>query len=827
MKKPDTCRSCPWYDDGKGFVPDEPATKPRVLLLLQNPGEDEEDAGQPAIGKTGQYLNTQLIPLSGLTRGKDLQVGNALRCRWRNPATGRKTNDLPTKGDSLQRALQHCEQYTKVAPSVELIVTAGDPASRHYGKLDGTVTDWRGFFAPMQYRNRPVYTTLHPASLFHNHRMILPSKVDWSKIKRILAGTWPSEVPLWDIIEDAVFELPALEASALRAPYIVCDTEYIVSRTGNDNTLTLAGFLWPQGSSVKGFQLPWRNMTAAQRNVSSAAIRGIMRQVPVVFHNAMADIPVLTTAMGIQYPGDYKQVDDTMLAHGILHSEWPHDLGFLESMYGDHNKMKHLRTDPMQQFLYNWGDCLSTNSAWVVIEKELRRDTQTARLYREQSLALIEPLLEAKARGVRLDHKFLTKRETELQDDISYASTQAQAYAGWDINLGSRDHVFAMMQAEGIKPKKKKGKLSLDDDAVAELRRTLHDYNPDDEVNGISQELCEKYLADMTCPEILTLRAMYQGVNTLVTHYFNPLRDPQTGLYYERVYPDQLIHTQTSGRWSTVDPPLATLPSGLRAMLVPDPGWGMVGFDKDQIELRLLAAITGDTPTLEAFANGWDVHTLNFCDFFQVPHPPNKIDPHRTPECEAWRQSINWEGKDDIRRVFSKTFVYRLNYRGQPESSGDVPGARTLGLKKQHLVQCAMSYLKKHPAISTYWRQVDAQVLSTRMIRTPWGRRRYLNGPGGSGKGKIVPAICREGTNHPYQGGTSDHFNDLLLRIWRSGRSLPLIWVTGAHDSQKWTFPLDKEQQALDIIDYENSVPMELNGMKVNLPATRGKVVYG
>ena len=546
----------------------------------------------------------------------------------------------------------------------------------------------------------------------------------------------------------------------------------------------------------------------------------------MVFHNAMADIPVLEKAMGITYPADYRRIEDTMLAHGILHSEWPHDLGFLESMYGDHDKMKHLRTVAGSQYLYNWGDCLSTNAAWEVLAKELQRDVQTATLYRTQSIALIEPLLEAKQRGVALDHDFLKAREAELTADVCYAQEHAEAYAGWPINLGSRDHLFAMMDAEGIKQRKKKGKVSLDEDTVAELRRSLHDFNSDDEAGGISQQLFERYMQDMSCPELLTLRAMYQGVNTLVTHYFNPLRGPD-GHYLGRVYPDQLIHTQTSGRWSTVDPPLATLPFGLRAMLKPDPGWGFIGFDKDQIELRLLAAITNDLPTLEAFANGWDVHTLNFCDFFQVPYPPNKCNPHTTPECAEWRQSINWEGKDDIRRVFSKTFVYRLNYRGQPESSGDVPGARTLGLRKQHLVQCAMSYLKKHPAIAAYWRTVDAQVLSTRMIRTPWGRRRYLNGPGGSGTGTAVPAICREGTNHPYQGGTSDHFNDLLLRIWRSGRSLPLIWVCGAHDSQKWTFPLDKEEEAMRIITYENTVPMDLNGMLINLPATIGKVVRG
>lgn len=182
MLKPDTCKGCPLYNDGKGFVPDEPATNPEVFVILQNPGEDEEHEAKPAIGKTGRFLDTSFIPLTGLQRGKTLQVGNALRCRWRDPIKKRKTNDLPDKKDILDQALKHCEQYLAIPDSVKVVVAAGDPASRYYGRLDkadqvnqytgkwerATVTDWRGFFAPDKYKNRPVYTVLHPAALFHN-----------------------------------------------------------------------------------------------------------------------------------------------------------------------------------------------------------------------------------------------------------------------------------------------------------------------------------------------------------------------------------------------------------------------------------------------------------------------------------------------------------------------------------------------------------------------------------------------------------------------------------------------------------------------------------
>ena len=80
-----------------------------------------------------------------------------------------------------------------------------------------------------------------------------------------------------------------------------------------------------------------------------------------------------------------------------------------------------------------------------------------------------------------------------------------------------------------------------------------------------------------------------------------------------RCHPRVHLHVQASGRWSTVEPPLATLPrdGSLDGLYVPDPGEAWVEYDLSQVELRLMAAEAGETRMLEAFREGRDLHTEN------------------------------------------------------------------------------------------------------------------------------------------------------------------------------------------------------------------------
>src|SRR5207244_4262594 len=100
----------------------------------------------------------------------------------------------------------------------------------------------------------------------------------------------------------------------------------------------------------------------------------LIKSTKVVFQNSLADIPVLERNLGIKY-SDYFGVEDSMLAHACLWSDWPHTLEFLASMYGKYEKMKHLSaSDPS---LYNWGDVIETISVFEGLQSEFRRDSMS------------------------------------------------------------------------------------------------------------------------------------------------------------------------------------------------------------------------------------------------------------------------------------------------------------------------------------------------------------------------------------------------------------------------------------------------------------------
>ena len=797
---------------------------PTVFLLLQNPSKDDEDANIPATGRPGQFLEASLLAQAHLERGATVQIGHALRCRWRNPATGRKSNDLPTgvKGAKLvAQAAQHCEQYTTILPSVQVIVAAGTASARHYGNITGSIDDWHGFIAPRKYKGKPVFLTKNPATLFYDPKSITTAMHDWSKVGEFLAGTWPTPIPERHIVYQRDETYRELLRLASESSILAIDTEY--DNKGDTiwpGKLTLIGVAFRDKSGgISGFQIPWpphNNGLDISEDITS-----LLTDTPVVAWNAQADVPVLHTHLHLSIDM-FKHIDDAMLVHALLYTEQPHTLESVESVYSPYSKQKHLGS--VSALDYNWGDCLTLLHAWEDLEKDLDRDPRSKWLYENQSLPLIEMILEAKERGIKLDHAYLDQLATRYQEIMDCAQFIAWGYSGWPwLNLGSSHHIIAYMTCRHYPFPPRKKKYVTDEDTIAWYRQREHDYNPDLEAEGLSIELLDQYIEEKGCDIVLTCRAMYQKAAALLNGYINPLRT-KNGTWKDRVHPDQFTHTQNTGRWSTINPPVSNFKKILKPMLVPDPGWCFLSFDKSQVELRLIAAVTDDKIMLEAFEKGWDVHTLNMCTFFGFEKPSDPADPYSD---QAWMTKYHLKGKDDERRTFSKTFVFRLSYGGDPKRAGDIPGARKLGLNGPKLARLAQNYLREHFYLQQYWNRMDDQILKTRTVRTPWGRKRYLNGPGTQGRNRAK--ICLEGCNHPYQGGVSDHFNDLALRIWRRGKALPLPWVRGVHDYQCFTCPSDPATiaQAQTIIHEENNRPMDINGQFIHLPADMNEVTYG
>jgi len=260
----------------------------------------------------------------------------------------------------------------------------------------------------------------------------------------------------------------------------------------------------------------------------------------------------------------------------------------------------------------------------------------------------------------------------------------------------------------------------------------------------------------------------------------------------ERVYPS-LLPTQASGRWSVSDPPMITISHpeyGVKLqseLTLPDYGQVWICFDLDAIEAKMVAAESDDYADLEAFNNGYDIHTITSCNMLGDSLPTNLVNPHTSTEDTAWRAARNWQGKDDKRRGLAKVrycVLYGRDHRAAEDSAYAAEYVKQGGDRKE-LVEAARLFLKSKPNLvackkkwwNTYGRSNEA--------RTFLGRRRRLFGDEWSRQ--------KEGWNHRIQGGVTDMINIAIIEIFTKH---PYWWlIYPSHDAAKISLPLSEFAQ--------------------------------
>ena len=659
-----------------------------------------------------------------------------------------------------------------------------------------------------------VLATLHPADLFRDRSMLLPSHRDWAKIPLILKGEWPLPVPERLVIGPENItdfhseQFDDLLTKAHQAEWIAIDTEY----DRETRFLTLIGVGFKHQGKVVGFQVSCSRLPRWAQGFLQGTIKTLVSDISVVYQNSIgAELPVLKQNMGIEYK-DHKHIDDTMLAHAVLWSDWEHSLEFLASLYSPYNKLKQYKGSDF--LLYNWGDVIDTIAVWEGLLGEFKKDTLSESIYREQSLKLIPLIVEAHERGIRVAKDKVKPLALELTMRKVKSQLLAQAACGYPINLGSvKQLAFYCYDLKKYKVPKERGKekRTVSGDTIADLRKAV---GPEPDLEGEEKDGLQFEAVSRRCEEnadmVLEARVIYANALQEFSHYISPCFGDDSSVV-ARIFPEFKIHTQATGRWSTTTVPMAQLPKHLRGIICADEGWRQVEYDWDSIELRLIAALSQDRPLLEAFEKSWDIHTLTACELFNLLYPPNRVNPHENGESTEWRASTKWNGKGDTRRTFAKQFVYRLNYGGSAKEAITIPGARMLGLNAVKLALASNRYLMAHPGLSK-WRASMAMKVQSRFpeVRTFMGRKRILLTDG--------PKKLREAYDTPMQAGVSDIANITAIRIYNE---LPwLQFLFQLHDGWRWQCPAHLLEESIpkmrEIVERE----WEINGELVKFPAS-------
>jgi DNA polymerase-1 len=404
-----------------------------------------------------------------------------------------------------------------------------------------------------------------------------------------------------------------------------------------------------------------------------------------------------------------------------------------------------------------------------VMEEEI--DRQGLReLLETVEMPLASVLGRMEARGVRLDVDYLQEMGESVRDRMATLRADVFQHAGEEFNLNSPPQLRVVLYEKlGLSPGKKtpKGQLSTDATVLEKLR----DQHP-------------------VVDALLQWREL-DKLNSTYLEALPRLVDPRDG----RVHTSFNQAVAATGRLSSSNPNLQNIPvrselgRQIRRAFVPgDPGHVLLCADYSQIELRILAHLSGDEGLREAFATGHDIHTATAARVFGLPE--DKVD----PALRSRAKMVNYG------------LAYGMNAWGL---------ASRLDIAPDEAQEIMDAYFGAFPTIREYLdRQVDRAVVDG-YTETLLGRRRYI--PELQAANPRVRDLGRRmALNAPIQGGASDVFKVAMVAVDRALREredLGCRMLLTVHDELVLEVAADHAREAGALVKdrMESAVDLEVD----------------
>ena len=352
----------------------------------------------------------------------------------------------------------------------------------------------------------------------------------------------------------------------------------------------------------------------------------------------------------------------------------------------------------------------------AALEQDLRETPELWKLYVELELPLLPILAELEMTGINLDVPRL--RKLSLEVDLSIASLLAEifALAGQEFSPASNQQLAEILYTRLKLPVLKRGKTgpSTDQEVLEELA----------EQHPIAAKILEHR-------QLMKLKGTY--LEALPAALGKDLRLHTTF--------DQAV--AATGRLSSINPNLQNIPirtkvgAQIREAFIPSPGWKLLSADYSQIELRVLAHISGDPVLRASFASGEDLHARTAGETFGVP------------ASEVTRQ------QRDIAKMINYGIAYGLSAFGL---------GHRLGLGTSEANAIIERYFARYSGVKIWLDATVEEARATGMVKTLFGRRRYLPDIRSSNAAARMAAE-RTAVNTPIQGTAADLVKRAMLRV--------------------------------------------------------------
>jgi len=373
------------------------------------------------------------------------------------------------------------------------------------------------------------------------------------------------------------------------------------------------------------------------------------------------------------------------------------------------------------------------------------------RVYRELEMPLLPVLAAMEYTGVLVDAELLAAQSRELADKLGEIEARVHEIAGHAFNLGSPKQLQQVLFEELELPvvaRTGTGQPSTNEEVLEELTRHH---------------------------ELPQLILDYRGLSKLRSTYTDRLPEqihPETG----RIHTSYHQAVTATGRLSSSDPNLQNIPvrtpegRRIRKAFVAPPGRRLLAADYSQVELRIMAHLSGDQRLLEAFGADRDIHQATAAEVFAVA--PGEVSGEQRRAAKA----INFG------------LMYGMSAWGL---------ARQLGVERDEAQRYIDTYFERYPGVHEYMERTRKQAAEQGYVETLFGRRLWL--PEIRSRNYSARSGAeRAAINAPMQGSAADIIKRAMIDVaaWLAADGVPAAMVMQVHD--ELVFEVDCE--AIDTV---------------------------
>ena len=473
--------------------------------------------------------------------------------------------------------------------------------------------------------------------------------------------------------------------------------------------------------------------------------------------NLKYDINVLAN-YGIQWQA---QIKDSMLQSYVYNSTATrHNLDDLASVYLDHQTLKFTdiagkgakqltfnQIDLEQAMPYAAEDADIALRLCLYFDQLLAQEASLKKVYKDIEQPLIPVLADIERTGAKVDAMALGLQSQSLGERLQELERHAHDLAGEIFNLAST---------------KQLGGILYDKLGLPVLKKTPK--GQPSTAEPVLQELAQDY-------ELPRLLLEHRSLAKLKSTYTDKLPQ-QINKATGRIHTSYHQGVTATGRLSSSDPNLQNIPirssegRRIRQAFVAPAGQMMLAADYSQIELRIMAHLSGDEGLLNAFAQGQDVHKATAAEVFEVA--PDQV----TGDQRRSAKAINFG------------LIYGMSAFGL---------AKQLGISRGESQDYIGRYFSRYPGVQEYMDNTRSQAADQGYVETIFGRRLYL--PDINARNAIArQAAERTAINAPMQGSAADIIKLAMIRVsqWLQTAQMDARMIMQVHD--ELVFEVAQEQ---------------------------------